>query len=149
MTHSSKSIRTPMVPYNPLQSTTSLSQLILHIDLLHPGILHLTSFPSSKEISRCFSEKSSPVSPSRPWRLHQVSPSTPYCTHTYARFSLVACAPTAEPEVATLEVKRTTIGDHARSCLSGVQTHCGNISTLIEFLNHIELTTSPQRQPHP
>ncbi|KAN0095961.1 hypothetical protein V8E51_014766 [Hyaloscypha variabilis] len=44
----------------------------------------------------------------------------------------VACAPTAEPEVATVVVKRTSIGDKARTCLSGVQKHCGNINNNIQ-----------------
>jgi len=43
----------------------------------------------------------------------------------------VACIPTAEPDLTTLEVKRTTVGDHARTCYTQVQTHCSNIN------NHI------------
>ncbi|PMD53102.1 uncharacterized protein K444DRAFT_636002 [Hyaloscypha bicolor E] len=42
-----------------------------------------------------------------------------------------ASAPTAEPGATTVLVKRTTIGDHARSCYSGVQVHCDYIN------NHI------------
>ena len=41
----------------------------------------------------------------------------------------VASAPTAELGASTVLVKRTTIGDHARGCYSGVQVHYDNIST--------------------
>jgi hypothetical protein len=63
--------------------------------------------------------------------------------YTNICFSPVACAPTADPDVFVSEVKRTTIGDNARTCYSGIQTHCNNISTskLKPQFSDLKLTT--------
>jgi hypothetical protein len=59
--------------------------------------------------------------------------------------STVACTPIAEPDVTTLKVKRTTVGDRTRSCYSQIRTHCGNISTpSLSFSKHWLIFILPQ-----
>ncbi|PMD15490.1 hypothetical protein NA56DRAFT_650194 [Hyaloscypha hepaticicola] len=47
----------------------------------------------------------------------------------------VACAPTCEKNTAVLQVTATVIGDNARTCYNGVQSHCNNINNYIHQNN--------------